>query len=255
MHRPWCSTSCSLCCCQLRRPWLVRRQRWDWSRRRPCTLNRDLWPVAKTLGKPAVENDFGVVKRGNTDSQDELCQSVKRQIWKSLLCTLPPSTLPFSRMSHHKGLSVFFSQTYPHNTPNERERHNSRGTRGQFKSQRSVNTSLTLWQTGMVWLTPQQQPHISYLDDPWLLPCLGMDIWPPYTFSSHTSHPCTYFGGVLFPLWRSMSGLGVSSLINNTKCKLQQAKIILKRSNRNSYMTEWLHLVASMWQYVICMRP
>lgn len=82
MHRPWCSTSCSLCCCQLRRPWLVRRQRWVWSRWRSCTLNHDLWPVAKTLGKPAVENDFGVVKRGNIDSQDELCQSVKVRIWK-----------------------------------------------------------------------------------------------------------------------------------------------------------------------------
>lgn len=145
MHRPWCSTSCSLCCCQLRRPWLVRRQRWVWSRRRPCTLNHDLWPVAKALGKPAVENDFGVVKRGNTDSQDEFCQSVKRRIWKSLLCTLPPSTLPFSRMSPHKGLSVFFSQTYPHNTPNERETQEQRNTRAvqAAKASEHIFDSLT----------------------------------------------------------------------------------------------------------------
>lgn len=254
MHRPWCSTSCSLCCCQLRRPWLVRRQRWVWSRRRPCTVNRDLWPVAKTLGKPAVENDFGVVKRGNTDSQDELCQSVKRRIWKVYFAHSHQALCPFHGWVTTK-VSLCSSPRHTLITHLMRERHNSRGTRGQFKPQRSVNTSLTLWQTGMVWLTPQQQPHISYLDDPWLLPCLGMDIWPPYTFSSHTSHPFTYFGGVLFPLWRSMSGLGVSSLINNTKRKLQQAKIILKRSKSNSYMTEWLHLVASMWQYVICMRP
>lgn len=102
--------------------------------------------------------------------------------------TLHSSTLPFFvNESTQRSHSVFLSDITPKaRLIKGRAGGAKRETGRKFKLQRSVNTSLNLWQTGMV--TPQQQPQCEF---PWW-PVTSANIplwiyWLLFSLSSNTS--------------------------------------------------------------------